>query len=275
MDDNAIVRVRHDTNHPYTVIANDLLQNAALSFAARGMMCYLLSKPDNWQMRMTDLVAASPAGREATQAIIKELIAAGYIERSSEPVNGQHGQFCYVTIVHESPVAVNGEAVSGATVNGFTVNGEPVRIISNEIQSNECFPPRHAAAKPTQRKRATPPASPGGETDASETPLHKEYFGVVCEICQMNGALNKGRVARVAKQLREAGIPLDVLRRAYAPGGWWWLNDWRGQRKQPPTPEAVLETVEAARLAQSPPKKPIERSADGVIIMPVGGSHSG
>jgi hypothetical protein len=275
MDDNGIVRVRHDPNHPSTVIANDLLQNASLSFAARGLMGYLLSKPDNWQMRMTDLVAASPAGREATQAIIKELIAAGYIERSTEPVNGQHGQFCYVTIVHESPVAGHGEAVNGSTVNGFTVNGEAVHIISNELQSNECFLPPDAAEKPTRRKRAAPPSSPAGEPDAPEIPLHKEYFGVVCEICQMNGSLNKGRVARVAKQLREAGIPLDVLRRVYAPGGWWWVNDWRGQRKQPPTPEAVLETIESARLAQAPPKRPIERSADGVIIMPVGGSRNG
>ena len=42
----AIIRAKRDRN--FTVIDNCVFADKQLSFAAIGLLCYLLSKPDNW-----------------------------------------------------------------------------------------------------------------------------------------------------------------------------------------------------------------------------------
>jgi hypothetical protein len=46
---SSIIRVEHDRNKPYFVMSRALAEDSNLSFAARGMMAYLLAKPDNWR----------------------------------------------------------------------------------------------------------------------------------------------------------------------------------------------------------------------------------
>jgi len=67
--------------HPYVMIVRATLQDSTLSWEARGMLAYLLSKPDNWDTRFSDLMEEGGSGRERTQKIIKELKDHGYIRR--------------------------------------------------------------------------------------------------------------------------------------------------------------------------------------------------
>jgi len=50
-----IVRISKSKYTPYVMLDKRLTENNELSYGARGMMAYLLSKPDNWQVRMADL----------------------------------------------------------------------------------------------------------------------------------------------------------------------------------------------------------------------------
>lgn len=63
----------------YTVLPNDLTQNRNLSFEAKGMLGYLLSKPNNWVVRETDLCKEGGCGTHKVRRIKNELIAAKYI----------------------------------------------------------------------------------------------------------------------------------------------------------------------------------------------------
>lgn len=107
----------------FTVVNNDILQNSKLSWAAKGMLVYLLHLPDGWQINVADLWNRSKNGRDATAAIIKELIQAGYVTRTK--VKGEKNLFKgYDYTVSDEPT-VNGFSVDGKSVFGDSVNGNP------------------------------------------------------------------------------------------------------------------------------------------------------
>lgn len=107
----------------FTVVNNDILQNSKLSWAAKGMLVYLLHLPDGWQINVADLWNRSKNGRDATAAIIKELIQAGYVTRTK--VKGEKNLFKgYDYTVSDEPT-VNGFPVDGKSVFGDSVNGNP------------------------------------------------------------------------------------------------------------------------------------------------------
>lgn len=56
-------------------------QHCKMSLQAKGLLALLLSFPDNWEIRMTDIVSRSKNGRDATRKIIAELIAEGYVQK--------------------------------------------------------------------------------------------------------------------------------------------------------------------------------------------------
>ena len=74
-----IVKAKHTTG--FFQMANAAIQNPSLSWKARGLLAYFMSLPDNWEIHLTDLFTRSPDGRRATEAAMKELIAAGYVRK--------------------------------------------------------------------------------------------------------------------------------------------------------------------------------------------------
>jgi uncharacterized phage protein (TIGR02220 family) len=107
----------------FTVVNNDILKNPNLSWAAKGMLVYLLHLPDGWQINVADLWNRSKNGRDATAAIIKELIQAGYVTRTK--VKGEKNLFKgYDYTVSDEPT-VNGFPVYGKSVFGDSVDGNP------------------------------------------------------------------------------------------------------------------------------------------------------
>lgn len=145
----SIIRVSKPEN-PYTPICRETIQDASLSWEARGVLVYLLSKPDTWEVRMRDLVAQGPGGRDRMQRIIKELEEHRYLVRKRIRIKGQ---FTWVSTVYERPV-------DGATIDGKTVNGEPVHKILVTIENSDGF-------------EDGVPSSPVGEGVPKERPKRK------------------------------------------------------------------------------------------------------
>jgi hypothetical protein len=105
---------RQKRNDNFTVVNNKVLQNKEMSWAAKGMLVYLLHLPDGWQINVADLWSRSKNGRDSTAAIMKELIDTGYVTRSKS--KGERNLFKgYDYTVSDEP-----------TVNGFPVDGKPV-----------------------------------------------------------------------------------------------------------------------------------------------------
>ena len=75
-------RIEKQSN--YTVVDNEFIRDNRISFKAKGILLYLLSRPDNWQVYEADIVKQSSDGIRAVRSGIKELIDAGYIERNQK-----------------------------------------------------------------------------------------------------------------------------------------------------------------------------------------------
>jgi hypothetical protein len=68
-----IIRARHDKDDPYFRLRRATAQDIQLSWAARGVITYVLSKPDNWEVRVEDLIDQGDLGRNAIYRILGEL----------------------------------------------------------------------------------------------------------------------------------------------------------------------------------------------------------
>ena len=78
----AIIRTKRE--HNYTIVSNKVYDKNQLSWQAMGLLGYLLTKPDNWQVMVAELVNVTkdtkkPTGREGIYNIINELKEKGFI----------------------------------------------------------------------------------------------------------------------------------------------------------------------------------------------------
>ena len=80
---------RNQDRKSYTKICNDVLRNKSLSLKARGLLCYLLSLPDEWNVNLAHLETISDKdGRISVVSAMRELKLGGYLVRTLERENG-------------------------------------------------------------------------------------------------------------------------------------------------------------------------------------------
>lgn len=70
-------RDNHTAN--YTQIANSVFADKEISLAAKGLLCSMLSKPDNWKFALSRIARDNGVGVCAVRSAIKELRDAGYV----------------------------------------------------------------------------------------------------------------------------------------------------------------------------------------------------
>lgn len=108
-----VIRVKHQKN--YVVIRNNtVLSDPNLSFKAKGFWSYCMSRPDDWEFKMTHLSEVSTDGKDAIYSAINELVEAGYIKKIQYREKGRFVSYDYevseIKIIlpqRENPEAVN------------------------------------------------------------------------------------------------------------------------------------------------------------------------
>jgi hypothetical protein len=73
-----------------------LQHDPVLSWKAKGLLCYLLSLPDDWKLSITDLVKRSKDGADGVYTGLKELVDRGYLIRRQQ-IDSERGQFGSMT----------------------------------------------------------------------------------------------------------------------------------------------------------------------------------
>ena len=86
----------------FTAISRSLLQDKSLSFACRGLIAYLLSKPDDWECQVTDIEREGGIRKTARRKLFKEAELAGYLV-FAQGRDGA-GRFTSAYTVYEMPV---------------------------------------------------------------------------------------------------------------------------------------------------------------------------
>jgi hypothetical protein len=101
---DTIIRIDHSTEKPYVMIRRDTLQDEKLSWEARGMLAYLLSKPNDWEVKPDDL--QQKCGKDKTYRILSELKTAGYVKHNKirDPKTQHITASHYIIFEEPSPV---------------------------------------------------------------------------------------------------------------------------------------------------------------------------
>jgi hypothetical protein len=120
----------------FSCISNRLLEDARMSFKAKGVLCYLLSRPDDWTVRTEDLVNRSTDGRHAIWSAMRELRQIGYAEmsyfREGNKLIGRRW------VIYECPRQVfSATQVSGATENHHHTNTDRDTSYHSVLKRNE------------------------------------------------------------------------------------------------------------------------------------------
>lgn len=99
-----IFKIHHTKD--YTIISNKILEDKNLTWKAKGLMAYLLSRPEDWRVFMKQLEGISKDGKHATRSALQELIDKGYIvKKVLRDKKGKFSAFLYE--VYEEPSLKN------------------------------------------------------------------------------------------------------------------------------------------------------------------------
>lgn len=140
---NALRIHRHTRVDHYTILPNDILQNDALSWAARGMLAYLLSLPPDWRLKTTDLIRRGQEGKARFYRIKAELEAAGFLRGTvSRTPQGVIAEWVWEVTdeAHcwpDSGKSESGETPVGSPDSGFPEGGKPRRWETQKVGNPE------------------------------------------------------------------------------------------------------------------------------------------
>lgn len=101
---------------PFVMIDKKILEDSSMSWKAKGLLAYLLSRPNDWQVMMADLINRSTDGREAVLAGMNELRIAGYAHLKNGRSEGGRLAGKY-WVIYDSPTT---DSDSISPINGFS-----------------------------------------------------------------------------------------------------------------------------------------------------------
>jgi len=154
-----IIRVAHRRD-PYVVIDRRALEDTRLSWAARGLLGYLLAKPDDWTLRIGDLRKRGDLGRDALYKHLKLLQQVGYVQRRL--TRDPHGQVTGVEyLVFEVPKALFPEKPDTATPDTAQPFPANPTVLSNHYTKEPSDKVTTTTTR-TARAKHEPPSGGGG-----------------------------------------------------------------------------------------------------------------
>lgn len=115
----------------YTQIPNEVLQRSDMSMKSKGLLCYLLSLPNDWVLYKTELHSHFKDGKDAINSSFEELVSHGYIV--SEELPREAGKFVgFNYTVSDFPQRNR---------SGFTAaENPPLQILNKQININNKKP---------------------------------------------------------------------------------------------------------------------------------------
>lgn len=144
-----IIRVHKQER--FTTIDNAFLNNEKLSWKAKGLFAYMLSKPNDWKFNEKHLQKLSKDGKKSLSTTLHELQDNGYLERHAKRDDkGRMVGYEYdlyenqqmakegIKQVHEAELSIthfsgNGESGNGKTDNGESAPTKDLKILNTDI----------------------------------------------------------------------------------------------------------------------------------------------
>lgn len=214
------IRVKKDER--YFSASNEPFNDERLSWEARGLMGYLLSKPNNWIIRQKDLEKKGPAGEHKLRRMLAELRKYGYMNRIR--VIGEGGLIQWETEIYESPSHNPNPNAKVTTrrlsTSGSSTSGKPQDLINTDAPStNEPKEPSGASAKPLKANQI--PQIILFRSITNKYPSKGSQFTVITCMDKVGDRLGREAVA-------DDLLPFyrEWCDRGYNPVSVKWLSDW-------------------------------------------------
>ena len=86
---------------PFTQISNAMLCDPTITAKAKGVLCYMLSKPSSWQFNIKSIAGEMHENKDTVGRIVAELIEAHYVHRSELRQSGKFLGYEYT--IYQSP----------------------------------------------------------------------------------------------------------------------------------------------------------------------------
>src|SRR5689334_5346674 len=127
--DQSIFKIHRESRDKYATLENTTIRDHRISFKATGLLCYLLSLPEVWRVSQNHLSTVKTDGRDSVIAGFKELIAAGYIKKTHERIDGVTQGVWHVyeaAILCESDIPISKECESEKPKSEKPITGNPI-----------------------------------------------------------------------------------------------------------------------------------------------------
>ena len=112
---NEIIRIQKKQNN-FVMLDKAFIDDERLSFKAKGILTYLLSKPDNWKVIVKDLINHSADGRDSIYSGLRELKKHGYYVK--QPIRNEYGIIeSWESVIYEAPNEQRGKETPSTKKN--------------------------------------------------------------------------------------------------------------------------------------------------------------
>lgn len=178
----SIIRRRHKNN--FVIISNKPLEDKKLSWQSKGLLAYLLSKPNDWRVHVNQLSGASKNGRDSTRKSIQELVDSGYITKSQvRDGNGRIIGWDYVVSDESSEVKEPLEQIRPQTENPTSgkptldnpTSGNRTLLSTDLLSTDKLNTERDKESVPTEAAAPTESSFIDGLNSEQSAEPRKEY----------------------------------------------------------------------------------------------------
>lgn len=118
----------------YATIARETVNDVRLSYRARGVLCWLLDKPDDWSADSESIAAQGKEGRDAVRTALKELERIGYLRRAKRQTDA--GLWVTEWTVFERPPGTENQSSDNRASDSQALRDR--RLILKKKASQEC-----------------------------------------------------------------------------------------------------------------------------------------
>lgn len=138
--------------HRFVIVDQAAVEDTRLSWAARGLLAYLLSRPDDWKVLINDLKKRGNLGRDGIYALLRELRQTGYVrfERNRD-AHGRMRGGTYIVSEIPHPASPEMDAPAAATprpVNaGALPNTDRKQRTTTTTRRTDTYPAASAKVK--------------------------------------------------------------------------------------------------------------------------------
>lgn len=230
-----IFRVVKNKDNPYVIMDKRPINRNDLSWRAKGILSYILSKPDNWRIHLSDLEKHATDGRDSTRAGLRELQETLYIIKAQrrnskgeilehtwlvfeQPFDPKEPQYIpseytidttYIEAIYGKPVY--GSPFTGKPTNGKTHKWSKPNMVQPDTINNDL-----KEFKDLKINKEDSKGNPQNETTTEEiykmdTPAGKRLFSIKSLIWQEIWKTDPAAYKKLIEQLTPIAIRDGVL----------------------------------------------------------------